>query len=63
MGRRDLAAEYEQRYPGTGIPDAQKEERMERLVLKEERQSLRRTGRTRSTVIPRVPWHNKAGAR
>lgn len=50
-----LAEQYETRYPGTGVSEAQKQERMERLAFREERQSLRRTGRTRGVVIPSVP--------
>ena len=51
-----LAREYERRYPETGIPEAQKAERMERLAFKEERRSLRRSGRTRGIVVPALPW-------
>lgn len=56
MGRhkgRDLAAEYERKYPGTGCSEAQKEERMERLILKQERALHHRTGRARGIVVPR----------
>lgn len=63
MGRhrgRDLAAEYERRYPDTGCSEAQKQERMERLLFREERQAHRRTGRTRGIVVPRVPWKEEA---
>lgn len=52
----DLAAAYERLYPDTGIPEAQKEERMERLVFKDEARSLRRTSRTRGIVVPELPW-------
>lgn len=52
----DKAAAYERLYPDTGIPEAQKEERMERLTFKDERQSLRRTSRTRGIVVPELPW-------
>lgn len=52
------AEQYERLYPKTGCTEAQKEERMERLTFKEERQALRRTSRTRGVVIPRVPWHD-----
>ena len=51
-----LAEQYEKRHPETGIPEAQKEERMERLMFKEERQSLQRTQRTRGIVVPHLPW-------
>lgn len=53
-----LAERYEQRMPGTGCPDAQKEERQDRHEFKQERRDHRRTGRTRGIVIPRVPWHD-----
>lgn len=46
------ASAYEHRFPGTGIGEAQKEERMERLTFKEERQALRRTSRNRGIVVP-----------
>jgi len=46
---------YEQRYPDTGISAAQAEERGERLAFREERQTHRRTGRTRGIVVPRLP--------
>ena len=59
MGR-DLAAEYERRYPETGCSDSQKEERMQRLLFKEERQTLRRTGRNRGIVVPALPWQKEA---
>lgn len=59
MGGRDLAAEYEKRYPETGCSDAQKEERMQRLLFKEERQSLRRTGRNRGIVVPDLPYRKE----
>lgn len=54
------AREYESRYPGTGIPEAQKEERMERLTFKEERQSLCRTMRNRGVTFAGIdnPWLN-----
>lgn len=55
MGASDLISEYEKRYPEVGIPDAQKQERMERLLHREERQSLRRTGRTRGLIVPALP--------
>lgn len=55
MRGENLAAEYERRFPDTGCPAAQKEERMQRLLFKEERQALRRTGRNRGVVIPALP--------
>lgn len=51
-----LADQYEKLYPETGIPEAQKEERMERILFKQEGRSLRRTGRTRGIVVPALPW-------
>lgn len=51
-----LAEQYEKRYPETGIPEAQKEERMERILFKDEARSLRRTGRTRGIIVPELPW-------
>lgn len=52
-----LAKRYEKRYPETGIPEAQKEERMQRIDFKEERRALRRTGRTRGIIVPSTaPW-------
>lgn len=46
------ADRYEALYPGTGIPEAQKEERMERLDLKAEVASHRRSNRLRGIVVP-----------
>ena len=54
------ADRYERLYPGTGIGDAQKQERMERLDFKSEVQTLRRTGRNRGVVIPELPWKREA---
>lgn len=59
MGRRDLAAEYERLYPETGCSEAQKAERMERIVFKDERSSLRRIGRNRGIVVPDLPYRRK----
>lgn len=50
------AQRYEQRYPETGISEAQKEERMERMDFKDESRTLRRTGKNRGIVIPALPW-------
>lgn len=58
MGR-DLAGEYEKRYPGATADTAQKEERMERILHKEERSTLRRTNRTRGIVVPALPWQRE----
>lgn len=51
-----LAEQYEKMYPNTGCSEAQKQERMERLNFKEEARTLRRTGRNRGIVVPRLPW-------
>ena len=56
-----LAEQYEARYPDTGIPEAQKEERMERELFKHERRSLRRTSRNRGIVVPELPWLRGCG--
>lgn len=50
------AERYEQQFPGTGISDAQKEERMERIDFKQESSALRRTGRNRGIIVPELPW-------
>jgi hypothetical protein len=50
------AERYEQRAPGTGLPEAQKEERQQRHEFRQERVSLRRTGRNRGIVVPELPW-------
>lgn len=60
MGR-DLAAEYERRFPGVEIPDAQKEERMERLAFKREREQLSRSNRLRGIVVPPLPLDPTTG--
>ena len=46
------ARSYETLYPGTGCPEPQKQERMERIELK-------RRGRTRGVLIPALPWQDK----
>ena len=55
MSKGDLAARYESLYPHTGIPDAQKQERMERILHKQEGSRGRRTGRVGGIVVPRLP--------
>lgn len=62
MDESAKARRFEQRYPGTGCPEAQKEERIERLEFKEERQALRRTGRNRGIVVPDLPYRRKEAA-
>lgn len=51
-----LAQRYEKLYPETGIPEAQKQERMERILHKEERKTHGRTGRVRGIIVPDLPW-------
>lgn len=50
-----LADQYERRYPGALTDEAQKQERMERELFKEERLSLRRSNRNRGVVFTRLP--------
>ena len=57
------AERYEQLYPGTGIPEAQKEERQDRIDFKREHREMRRTGRTRGIVIPALPWKEESDGR
>jgi hypothetical protein len=55
--RQGTAAErYERRMPGTGVPEAQKQERQERHEFKQERREHRRTGRNRGIVVPADAW-------
>lgn len=51
-----LADEYERRFPGTGVGEAQAAERMERINFKEDGRTHRRTGRTRGIIVPALPW-------
>ena len=63
MRRRNLAAEYEKRYPDTGCSEAQKTERMERILFKQDRSSHSRTGRNRGIIITRdLPWAGRRKA-
>lgn len=48
--------QYERRFPGTGVGEAQAEERQERAEFKEESRTLRRTGRNRGIIVPELPW-------
>lgn len=57
----DLADRYERLYPETGIPDAQKQERMERILFKREARQGRRTGRNRGIVVPGLPVNPETG--
>mgnify|MGYP001617836013 CR=1 FL=1 len=52
-----LAEQYDARYGGVDIPEAQKAERMERLVFKEEHRAHHRTGRNRGVI-----FNGRAGA-
>jgi hypothetical protein len=52
------AQRYERAYPGTGIPEAQKQERQERMDLKEAKKSHHATARTRLFTFPNIPWHD-----
>lgn len=56
MNESRLARAYDARVPGVNIPEAQKAERQERVEFREERRTLRRTGRTRGIIVPRLPW-------
>lgn len=49
---KPTAENYERLYPGTGVGEAQAQERMERKVFKAESRQLRRTGRNRGIVVP-----------
>lgn len=58
MSVRD-ADRYEKQFPGTGIPESQKEERMQRIDFKAERAELRRTSRNRGVRFNvDNPWLN-----
>lgn len=57
----DLADQYEKRYPGATTDAAQKEERMQRILFKEEKREHRRSGRQRGIIVPRVPWADNYG--
>ena len=56
-GGRHLADEYERRFPGTGCPEGQKQERMERILYREDRPV--RSRRSRSIIVPRLPWRDE----
>lgn len=51
-----LADRYERRNPGTGISEAQKEERQERRDFKSEVAAHQRTTRNRGIIVPALPW-------
>lgn len=51
-----LADEYERKYPGAVKDPAQREERMERELFKQERRDHGRTGRNRGIIVPALPW-------
>lgn len=48
------ADRYERAHPGTGIPEAQKQERQERIDFKKEPRPRRRT--VGSIVVPELPY-------
>lgn len=54
------AQRYERLYPGTGCPEAQKEERMDRIDFKGEVRSGHRTMRNRGVTFAGIdnPWLN-----
>ena len=52
------AQRYEQRYPGTGASEAQKEERQQRDDLKEAKRTDHTTSKTRYFTFPSIPWHD-----
>jgi hypothetical protein len=56
MHQSPKARAYEAFAPGTGVPEAQAEERGERRVFHEETRQHRRTNRTRGIVVPDLPW-------
>jgi len=53
------ADRYERAYPDTGIPEAQKQERQERIDFKRERSERRRTVRQNGIIVPALPWHKE----
>lgn len=58
-----LADQYERRYPGALEDTSHKEERMERLLFKEEAQSGRRSNRNRGVIFERLPLDEKGRLR
>lgn len=52
------AQRYERAFPGTGISEAHKQERQERIDFKEAKKNLHTTARTRCFTFPRIPWHD-----
>lgn len=56
MSETARAQEYERLYPEAVGDESQRAERMDRLAFKEERQTGRRTGRTRGIVVPALPY-------
>ena len=49
------ADQYEKLYPEALTDESQKEERMERMLFKQERRSHWRTGRNRGLIVPALP--------
>jgi len=56
MSESARAQEYERLYPDAVGDESKRAERMDRLAFKDERQTGRRTGRTRGIVVPDIPW-------
>lgn len=59
MGREQLASQYERLHPGAASDDAQKAERMERLVRRDQAPPPTRR-RKPSLVVPALPWKGAA---
>jgi len=56
MSEARRAADYERLYPGAVSDEAQRAERMDRLVHREVHQAGPRRARTRGILIPDLPW-------
>lgn len=57
----EKAERYEKKFPGTGIPEAQKHERMDRIDFKQRKAEGLISGRnSRFMTVPDMPWlHDK----
>ncbi len=53
------AEAYEKKYPGTGITEAQKIERQDRIEFKERKAGTGRTSGSRFVSVPELPWLKK----
>lgn len=53
------AEAYEKLYPGTGISESQKHERMDRIEFKDRKAGTGRTSGTRFVGVPDMPWLHK----